>query len=488
MVFNILDVVDNPLRISIVIHKYLSIFIYSDTRGLSYMRIQDIRDLIYHAKYKEALSHIEELDPKSELEGELLKSRIYILQEEFQKAALLAAEVHQRSRIIGDSSQELGAVVMKSYALYRLGNVTEALDLLDDGQELLSGLKNGKEWEGLLYDVKARVSWTLGDLNQGLSFSKKSLTAAEEFKDNFQIAESLCLVGLMHRSRGELSHSITFLNRAYVLAKQEGYRFLESYSRHVIGVTYFYQGDYDEALSSFEQCMIIDEEDEKYDQISCSLFHMVLISLEMMKNREKAQIYLKKLEEMKGSEGSNKFIDLRKKLANALVLKNSPRVKHKTDAQRILEEIIHEEIILHDLTIYAMVHLCELLLDELQMYGEQEVLKEAEDLSKKIHNIAQDQKSFSLVVESLLLLSRFALIRGNITRTDTLLAQAEMITTEQDLTKLAEKVSDDQTALQDMLEKSEEILAKGASINERMQALKMSEYITRMKNIIRSHG
>ncbi|MFW9777975.1 MAG: tetratricopeptide repeat protein [Candidatus Heimdallarchaeota archaeon] len=452
------------------------------------MKIQDIRDLIYQAKYEEALSQIEELNPKAEVMGLLLKSRIFVLREEYQQAIKAADQAHQKNKGIGDRYQELGAVVMKSYALYRFGKVTEASGLLEEGQELLSLLENGKEWGCLLYDVKARVCWTLGDLQQALLFSYKSLTAAEEFKDEFQIAESLSLVGLMHRSRGELDQSISYLNRAFSLAREAGYRYLESYSRHVIGVTYFYQGDYVKALSSFEQCMTIDEEDEKFDQISCSLFHMVLTSLEVGE-RNQAQVYLKKLEEVKrDKDPNNRYIDLRQRLAYALVLKNGRRLKDKTDAQRILEEIIHEEIILHDLSIYAMVNLCELLLDELSLYGEPEVLTEAENLSAKIHGIAQEQKSFSLAVEALLLLSRFSLIRGNITRTDTLLEQAESITAEQNLRKLAEKVKDDQTALKEMLEKSEEMLSKGASIHERMKAVRLNEYIARMKNIVRTHG
>jgi hypothetical protein len=39
-----------------------------------------------------------------------------------------------------------------------------------------------------------------------------------------------------------------------------------------------------------------------------------------------------------------------------------------------------------------------------------------------------------------------------------------------------------------MLEKSEELLTKGASINERLKAVRMNEYISRMKDIVRSPG
>ncbi|MFW9854266.1 MAG: hypothetical protein ACFFFG_04370 [Candidatus Thorarchaeota archaeon] len=215
---------------------------------------------------------------------------------------------------------------------------------------------------------------------------------------------------------------------------------------------------------------------------------MVLTSLEMGK-RDEAQVYLKKLEELKSSEGSNnRYIDLRQQLADALVRKNGCRLKDKTAAQRLLEEIMQEEIILHDLSIYAMVNLCELLMDELSLYGEPEVLTDAEDLLAEIHRIAQEQKSFSSAVEALLLLSRFALIRGNITRTDTLLEQAEGITKEHNLKKVAEKVMDDQTTLKEILEKSEELVAKGASIHERMKAVRLNEYVARMKDIVRSHG
>ncbi|MFW9854261.1 MAG: tetratricopeptide repeat protein [Candidatus Thorarchaeota archaeon] len=238
------------------------------------MRIQTIRDLIYQAKYEETLAQIEGLDAKAGSLGLLLKSRIYILQEEYEQAVSVANVVQQKNKVVRDRYHELGAVVMKSYAFYRLGKVTEAAELLEKGQDLLGTIQDGKEWECLLYDVKARVCWTLGDLKQALVFSRKSLAAAKEVEDEFQIAESLSPLGLMHRSRGELDQSISYLARAFALAKEAGFRYLESYSWHVIGVTYFYQGDYGSALRSFEECMSIDEEDGKYDQISCSLFHI----------------------------------------------------------------------------------------------------------------------------------------------------------------------------------------------------------------------
>ncbi|MHA1983641.1 MAG: hypothetical protein ACW967_04735 [Candidatus Hodarchaeales archaeon] len=88
----------------------------------------------------------------------------------------------------------------------------------------------------------------------------------------------------------------------------------------------------------------------------------------------------------------NKQIKLRRDLANALILKKQSRVMFKVDAQRILAKIVNDKVIDHEMTIIAMLNLCDLLLDEWQTYNQEEVLKELMELLDKLYLVGYEYK------------------------------------------------------------------------------------------------
>jgi hypothetical protein len=81
----------------------------------------------------------------------------------------------------------------------------------------------------------------------------------------------------------------------------------------------------------------------------------------------------------------------------------------------------------HSLTVTAMIHLCDLLLYELKVSGEDGLFGEIVDLVSRLLEIAKEHSSHSLLAETCLLQSKLALIELDMGRSRTLLTEAHAL-------------------------------------------------------------
>ncbi|MFQ5980978.1 MAG: ABC transporter substrate-binding protein [Candidatus Heimdallarchaeota archaeon] len=167
----------------------------------------------------------------------------------------------------------------------------------------------------------------------------------------------------------------------------------------------------------------------------------------------------------------------RKQLMDAMQLKQSPRMSEKAQAQEIFQQLANAEVLVPDLSMYAMLNLCDLFMDEVRAYGEHSVFLEAQRLSNRISNIAHEQGASNVLVEALLLRSKFALLEGNISKADKLLARAATVAKENYLSRLAEKVAEEQFAMEKEYEQWERLITEAAPIRERLEYSRLQNYI-----------
>jgi hypothetical protein len=212
----------------------------------------------------------------------------------------------------------------------------------------------------------------------------------------------------------------------------------------------------------------------------------VFLDLEDFKQ---AKDYLSDLQQINEQE-ENKKVDLFCRLAEALILKTSKRRKNLVKAEEILEKIVEEaeeEIISHGLTGQALVNLSELLLEELRFTGEEETLEELEAKVDKLLESAKEQQSYSRLAEAYLLKAQLALVRLDLKEARKLLIQAQVIAEEKGLERLARKISSEHDQLLHQLDQWEELIAKDASIPERVKVANLEElmgWMARKREIV----
>ncbi|MFW9914642.1 MAG: hypothetical protein ACFFGZ_03440 [Candidatus Thorarchaeota archaeon] len=132
----------------------------------------------------------------------------------------------------------------------------------------------------------------------------------------------------------------------------------------------------------------------------------------------------------------------------------------------------------------AMVNLCELLLDELKAYGELSVLQEASSLADRLYSLAQDRHSLSLVVTSLILKAKFAMIEGDLMTATRYLEQARVTAEEKNLGQLAEKATAETRQLEAQFETWEQLIQRNAPIKERVEQARIADYLKDVEKLV----
>ncbi|MHA2245394.1 MAG: hypothetical protein ACXADY_10550 [Candidatus Hodarchaeales archaeon] len=223
------------------------------------------------------------------------------------------------------------------------------------------------------------------------------------------------------------------------------------------------------------------------DEVGMSrvLVDLVLITLSMQAKNLKEQYYsqLKKLYSSYTKKDSEKMDERGKKLflfwqlAKAFILKESPRIKDKTQAQIIFEESLSENILDHRLTYHAIYGLSEILLDELKISGAIEVINEIKDLTLRLYTMGESQKSVARIIDSLIFQSKLALITRDIKQATELMDEAKTIATEKGLLHHVNKVKTEEKLLMIELERFKDISQANVSIFNLIEQTRMIEYI-----------
>jgi tetratricopeptide (TPR) repeat protein len=253
-----------------------------------------------------------------------------------------------------------------------------------------------------------------------------------------------------------------------------------------IGLIHWQKGALEQALAHLEEEFSRFEEDGSNLYAGLSLFQLILVSLDMGSS-EQAQIYLERLQDIH-EQLDHKGLRQAYQVGQALVLKASPRIRDKGKAQELLQELIEEEMVHFSSTQLAMINLCELLLDELKAYGEMNVFQEASSLVDKLYSLAQVQHSFSLVVTSLILKAKFAMIEGDLMTATQYLEQARMTAEEKSLGRLAEIVTAEKHQLEAQYETWEQLIQRNAPFRERVEHARVAGYLKEVERLVSQQG
>jgi tetratricopeptide (TPR) repeat protein len=403
---------------------------------------------------------------------------IHISKGEYQEAnkyfqkSLVIYEKFDNKKAIAKILNNLG---MNSW---RIGNLQKALNFFQTSLSLAEELENIHQTAvshlniGLIYVNQ-------GKLNLALESLQKSLIICKELDQKHPL--SLCLnnIGLIYHARGDFENALSYYQDSLVLAQEIGNKHDIAICYNNIGEIYSSMGKYDEGIDQIKKGLTLLQEIEAYPDITLPLFNLVDLSLSSG-FPQKAQSYLDQLQEI-NTKDEHELISQRYRLAKALVLKSSKRVKMKMKSTEILEELISEDIIEHQLAVRAMFELSELLIDELRTYGEEEVFNEIKKLIQRLEEVANKQNSHSLIIDTLILQSKLSMVEGNLNTSQQFLNRGEQIAKDKEIINLANKVLKEKEELKNQYEKWEALIQSNAPYGSRLQQAQVAEYINAAK-------
>ncbi|MFX1587276.1 MAG: tetratricopeptide repeat protein [Promethearchaeota archaeon] len=311
-------------------------------------------------------------------------------------------------------------------------------------QSMTFAEESGNKWSiGYCFDNMAKVYSLKGNLDRSIIYWEKSLTIFNDLKNKFFVASILNMIGEAYRQRGELDRALECLKQSLALYQKLGYLI-------------YIAGTHDNLIQ-----ILID-----------------------MGDLEQAQQYLHRFEQL-NSELKDRSINLYCLLNKALILKKSSRTRNKVKAEEILTQILEDEDSDIEITIKALINLCELLLTELHMTNDLEVLEEINPLIARLLDLAEKSDSYSILCETYLLQAKLSLLSFDIKKAQRFLTQAQQIAERFGLKLLAIKISNEHDELLKQLNMWENLKESTSSLKQRMEFARLNE---QMENMFRKRA
>jgi len=393
----------------------------------------------------------------------------------------IAADYHERSLRI---REELGSKPDIAASFNNLGNIyvlkgemERALEYHERSLKIREELGNKQGIAMSLLNVGS-IEQKIGNLTKALEYYRRSLETYEELGIGYMIALALNNIGSVYQMKGDLDQALEYHRRSLGIREELGLKQELALSLVNIGYVHWRKNSFGQAMEHYQRSLEIYEEAGNVPYAAIALYQMVLVSLDS-DDKASADQYLARFEQI-NNRVDNRTVDQLYRVARALSLKKSKRARERVKAEEILGRIVSEEVTDHSLTVTAMIHLCDLLLMELKLTGEEEVLVKTKDLTRRLLDIAKEQSSQTLMVESYILQSKLALVELDIDQARILLAQAHVIAEERGLEKLARAVAAERDSLQSELKKWENIVKQQPSAQEMIDLTQMDALLERM--------
>ncbi|MFV2015365.1 MAG: tetratricopeptide repeat protein, partial [Candidatus Heimdallarchaeota archaeon] len=430
-------------------------------------------ELISHGNYDEVIELIDN-DPNPTERLLLFKSEALIYNGSFDIAYQLVKPFTQSEDLL----IKVDAIRQKSLIHWSLGEFNQAIELIERAYDLLANLDETKlddlSIKAHVLHMYGTICQSTGQLDQSLSFLKQSLSISEDLGNQHRIAATLANLAIVHSYMGDQEKTLENYNSALIILKDLGKSGDEALVLGLLGETYWELGKKAEAIKYKIKSLDILREFKNYYRIADSLY--VLINFLLLFNRnELANSYYNELVKVnKSSDAYN--IDIMTRFAEGLILKFSPRVKQKIIAQGIFEDLLEEEL---DFEIRSeiLLHLSDLLIDELRTYSEPEVLVELNSLYNQIYQMASNQNNRYLSTEALILKAKMEIINTNFTEADRIFEEASLLAEKHAFDFLKDKAELERKLLQEDLVLWQTLLSKGASIKERIDQSKIRDYL-----------
>jgi tetratricopeptide (TPR) repeat protein len=397
-----------------------------------------------------------------------------------------ALEHHEKSLEIRrglKSKVEIAGSLNNIANVYRSkGNLRKALDFRH--QALAFAKETGNKYCIRMSIGSIGITYALiGELSKGIDYLKQSLDIAKEIGNKQRIAQNLADIGYFYLLRGNLEKTLKSFNQALELDKEIGNNYDIAHSYANLGKYYYYKGDFDEAVAYYDKGLRLFREVKSRDIYTTRLKFELLLIYVNVNNIEQAQKISSQITEDHSAIDSD-YTLLLSQIAQAMVLKNSIRMRDKLEAQKTFEDVVEEEVIDYEMTFLALIGLCELNILELQTNAEYSILKNTKKYVNKLYEYAQDQHSHIAVIEALLLRAQVALLEGSLQETQKLFDQAMITAEERKLGLLIEKINVQRKEFETKFNQWQDLINSNATLQERLKQSKILDYIRRCKIMI----
>lgn len=490
------------------------------------------RKLIDEGEYDTALQLIkntektEGMSSTNKLSFQLLECDILIKQGLYEKGFKLAEKTHNEGKKLGTQLLSFDALIFMVNFLFYQGLLEKAVEIIKQAEEFLQTIKEGskrdyKEREAHLlflksnsyastYDsddfeiaieylkqcisiweelgnkrdiIRPLLLYALflgsgkGEIDLGISYTRKALKLAEESKCKHFIA--FCLKNLMelYSRKGEFDQSLIYGKQSLNLFENLKFNREISSVNSQIADQYRRKGDFNLSLKHLKQALISQERINAPVIKAVVLASLVEVSI-ALEDIELVKSYLNNLEEI-NEKVKIPWMELTFRTKKANLLATSPRAKNRIKAENIYKDII-EELGEEYSIVDVYLGLCELLLFELEITSDMELVDEVESYIAPLLRMAGRANSFWLMGEIYLLKAKLTLFRLDLEEARQLLTKCQQIAEKYELKLLAMKISNEHDELFKQLNLWEDLKRSNIPLQERFELTGLKQQMKSM--------
>jgi len=320
---------------------------------------------------------------------------------------------------------------------------------------------------GTIYDLT-------GDFDQALSHYNEALVFFKKLENEQKIAVVKYNIARIYQYKGQFEEALNLMKDCLLIFQKRGDIQVIAACFNGIGKIYQQIGDFQQALHYFQLGYQIRDAVSNKISTSRTIYHLISVCLDLEKITQAKQ-YSEELSNI-SKDTDNEVVKQRALIAQALILKKSPRLKEHVKAEEILSKIVKGKMIDQESFVDALLNLCELLTLEIKQTNNLDLLKEVNEHVNKFHQIATNQKSKLLLAESNWLQAQIALIELDMNKARNLLNQAEINAQELGFSRLLFRISQQQDKLLNQMSEFENLISKNANVIERMNKLEIEKF------------
>ncbi|WP_457558927.1 tetratricopeptide repeat protein [Candidatus Harpocratesius sp.] len=464
------------------------------------------------------------LSMKNKLRIILSKIKLLRFTEDFEEGIRIANEAYSSSIELGEFYLSLKIGIELANILDRMGDFQSSMDLLEDLEILNQSHFQSNQciFQQFLSDillVRTTILWHIGDLKQALYSILKSIEIRKKFSSDLEIANAIALGGMIYCEMGDIINGINFLKESLVLQQElhnihylgilynnlgwvfrlqgdlikakhyleESIKIRKDLGADInfriefanLGVILHQMGKFQEAERNLQQALLLGKKVGNPVEIAIFLYYIIHLMLDQNRISD-VKKFIDELQILSEKTGNEK-IHQRFLLCYALYLKKNPRIKNVYRAQNIFREIAHDAIVKHELTVEALINLCDLLIFELKISNDPEILDEINSSISNLLSIAKEIRSYYLWAEINFLKAKLALMNFDIVKARKMFSQAQMLAQEQGLSQLAIKISNEHDYLLEQEQIWEQFKSHPPKYDQRLELARLHENLERIK-------
>jgi tetratricopeptide (TPR) repeat protein len=402
----------------------------------------------------------------------------------------------------------LARTLMLKYSVYF--SYDRTLDIWGDIKYAENFLKSSsykpseeiEQAKSLLNFIKSWFYWGWGELDRALEFLEECLEITKRYKSHDPIKgyikyrkffrDIYRMFGHLYSAKGELELALDFFKKS--LEYFDVPINIEERLPRVdvligISAVYYQHGNPDLAVKHYKESLEISEHiNHRLMKVLTGYAFEGLIRIFIDTNSiELVKEYFQHYSQYEKKHGNLPNLRNRYKLSEARILKSSSRTRDRAEAEKILKQILAEQqwggpeqYFDINLSIFPIIELCGLYLEELKSTRNLEILDDCQPLVEKLVKITRQWKTYSCQAQINLLQGQIALLQLNMGDARRYLTKAQKIAGDHGLQLLAREISHEHDLLMEKLEKLESVDKSKVAFSERMGLVSLEDTIDLM--------